>query len=45
MHYYNFPSFSVVKQCLPGAGQGDYMGLAERALEPVIPDEQSFRTR
>ena len=45
MHHYNFPSFSV-GETKPSRGPGrreiGHGALAERALEPVIPDEQSF---
>ncbi len=45
MHHYNFPSFSV-GETRPSRGPGrreiGHGALAEKALEPVIPDEVSF---
>ena len=45
MHQYNFPSFSV-GETRPSRGPGrreiGHGALAERALLPVIPDEQEF---
>lgn len=45
MHHYNFPSFSTgeVKRMIgPGRREIGHGALVERALLPVIPDEQSF---
>ncbi len=45
MHHYNFPPFSV-GEARPSRGPGrreiGHGALAERALEPVIPDEADF---
>ena len=45
MHHYNFPSYSV-GETRPSRGPGrreiGHGALAERALEPVIPDEEVF---
>lgn len=45
MHHYNFPSYSV-GETRPSRGPGrreiGHGALAERALEPVIPDEIAF---
>lgn len=45
MHHYNFPSYSV-GETKPSRGPGrreiGHGALAEKALEPVIPDEVSF---
>ncbi|MDD4493238.1 MAG: polyribonucleotide nucleotidyltransferase [Eubacteriales bacterium] len=45
MHHYNFPSYSV-GETKPSRGPGrreiGHGALAEKALEPVIPDEESF---
>lgn len=45
MHHYNFPSYSV-GETRPSRGPGrreiGHGALAERALEPVLPDEQTF---
>ncbi|MGI6669247.1 MAG: polyribonucleotide nucleotidyltransferase [Acetivibrionales bacterium] len=45
MHHYNFPGFSV-GEAKPARGPGrreiGHGALAERALEPVIPDEEEF---
>ena len=45
MHHYNFPSYSV-GEARPSRGPGrreiGHGALAERALEPVIPDVESF---
>lgn len=45
MHHYNFPGFSV-GEAKPARGPGrreiGHGALAERALLPVIPDEQEF---
>ena len=45
MHHYNFPSYSV-GEAKPSRGPGrreiGHGALAERALEPVIPDETEF---
>lgn len=45
MHHYNFPSYSV-GEARPSRGPGrreiGHGALAERALEPVIPDEIEF---
>jgi len=45
MHHYNFPSFSV-GEAKPVRGPGrreiGHGALAERALEPVIPDKKEF---
>ena len=45
MHHYNFPSFSV-GETRPSRGPGrreiGHGALAERALLPVIPDEEEF---
>ena len=45
MHHYNFPSYSV-GEARPSRGPGrreiGHGALAERALEPVIPDDESF---
>jgi polyribonucleotide nucleotidyltransferase len=45
MHHYNFPSYSV-GECRPSRGPGrreiGHGALAERALEPVIPDKERF---
>lgn len=45
MHHYNFPSYSV-GETRPSRGPGrreiGHGALAERALEPVIPDEECF---
>ncbi len=45
IHHYNFPPFSVGETGrIGGAGRRDigHGGLAERALEPVLPDKESF---
>ncbi|MBF8264934.1 MAG: polyribonucleotide nucleotidyltransferase [Dehalococcoidia bacterium] len=45
MHHYNFPSFSTgeVKRMIgPGRREIGHGALVERALLPIIPDEQSF---
>ena len=45
MHHYNFPPFSVgeVKRTgSPGRREIGHGALAERALEPVIPDKDTF---
>lgn len=45
MHHYNFPGFSVGEaKTSRGAGRREigHGALAERALEPVIPNEQEF---
>lgn len=45
MHHYNFPSYSVGEarpSRSPGRREIGHGALAERALEPVIPDEESF---
>jgi len=45
MHHYNFPGFSVgeVKPMRgPGRREIGHGALAEKALEPVIPDKESF---
>jgi len=45
MHHYNFPPYSV-GEARPMRGPGrreiGHGALAERALEPVVPDEQEF---
>ena len=45
IHHYNFPSYSV-GETRPSRGPGrreiGHGALAERALEPVIPDEETF---
>lgn len=45
MHHYNFPSYSV-GETRPSRGPGrreiGHGALAERALEPVIPDAEAF---
>ena len=45
MHHYNFPSYSV-GEARPSRGPGrreiGHGALAERALEPVIPDDETF---
>lgn len=45
MHHYNFPSYSV-GEARPSRGPGrreiGHGALAERALEPVIPDQNTF---
>jgi polyribonucleotide nucleotidyltransferase len=45
MHHYNFPPYSV-GEARPSRGPGrreiGHGALAERALEPVIPDEETF---
>ena len=45
MHHYNFPSYSV-GETRPSRGPGrreiGHGALAERALEPVIPNEEDF---
>ena len=45
MHHYNFPSYSV-GETRPSRGPGrreiGHGALAERALEPVIPDAETF---
>ena len=45
MHHYNFPSYSV-GEARPSRGPGrreiGHGALAERALEPVIPNEEEF---
>ncbi len=45
MHHYNFPGYSV-GEAKPARGPGrreiGHGALAERALEPVIPDESEF---
>ncbi|MDR3120574.1 MAG: polyribonucleotide nucleotidyltransferase [Clostridiales bacterium] len=45
MHHYNFPSYSV-GEARPSRGPGrreiGHGALAERALEPVIPDDVTF---
>ncbi len=45
MHHYNFPSYSV-GETKPGRGPGrreiGHGALAERALLPVLPDEEEF---
>ncbi|MDD5602717.1 MAG: polyribonucleotide nucleotidyltransferase [Eubacteriales bacterium] len=45
MHHYNFPAYSVGEARTsrgPGRREIGHGALAERALEPVIPDEVSF---
>ncbi|MCL2057989.1 MAG: polyribonucleotide nucleotidyltransferase [Oscillospiraceae bacterium] len=45
MHHYNFPSYSVGEARPPrGPGRREigHGALAERALEPVIPDDEAF---
>ncbi len=45
MHHYNFPGYSVGEAKTsrgPGRREIGHGALAERALEPVIPDEQEF---
>ncbi|MEA3249325.1 MAG: polyribonucleotide nucleotidyltransferase [Patescibacteria group bacterium] len=45
MHHYNFPPFSVGETGrIGGASRRDigHGGLAERALEPVLPDREDF---
>jgi polyribonucleotide nucleotidyltransferase len=45
MHHYNFPSFSVGETGPmrgPGRREIGHGALGERALEPVIPNEQEF---
>lgn len=45
MHHYNFPGFSVgeVKPLRgPGRREIGHGALAEKALEPVLPDKESF---
>ncbi len=45
MHHYNFPSYSVGEARSsrgPGRREIGHGALAERALEPVIPDEVTF---
>ncbi|MGI8925734.1 MAG: polyribonucleotide nucleotidyltransferase, partial [Tepidiformaceae bacterium] len=45
MHHYNFPPFSVGEaRPMRGAGRREigHGALAERALEPVLPDEDTF---
>lgn len=45
MHHYNFPSYSVGETKVsrgPGRREIGHGALAERALIPVIPDEQEF---
>jgi polyribonucleotide nucleotidyltransferase len=45
LHHYNFPPFSVGEaRFLRGASRRDigHGALAERALEPVVPDEEEF---
>src|SRR5204863_6335017 len=45
MHHYNFPPFSVGEvRPLRGPGRRDigHGALAERALEPVLPDQDTF---
>lgn len=45
MHHYNFPPFSVGETGFirgPGRREIGHGALAERALEPVIPDENRF---
>lgn len=45
MHHYNFPPFSVGETRFlrgPGRREIGHGALAERALEPVIPDEDEF---
>ncbi|MCX7842209.1 MAG: polyribonucleotide nucleotidyltransferase [Clostridia bacterium] len=45
MHHYNFPGYSVGEAKTsrgPGRREIGHGALAERALEPVIPDEEEF---
>jgi polyribonucleotide nucleotidyltransferase len=45
MHHYNFPGYSVGEAKIsrgPGRREIGHGALAERALEPVIPDEEEF---
>jgi polyribonucleotide nucleotidyltransferase len=45
MHHYNFPSYSVGETRPmrgPGRREIGHGALAERALEPLIPDEETF---
>jgi len=45
MHHYNFPPYSVGETRFlrgPGRREIGHGALAERALEPVIPDEEEF---
>jgi len=45
MHHYNFPSYSVGEarpSRSPGRREIGHGALAERALDPVIPDEEAF---
>ena len=45
MHHYNFPPYSVgeVRRMVgPGRREIGHGALAERALDPVIPDEEEF---
>jgi polyribonucleotide nucleotidyltransferase len=45
MHHYNFPPYSVGEvRPMRGAGRREigHGALAERALEPVVPDEDTF---
>jgi polyribonucleotide nucleotidyltransferase len=45
MHHYNFPPFSngeAKRMGTPGRREIGHGALAERALEPVIPDEKEF---
>ena len=45
MHHYNFPGYSVGEaKTSRGAGRREigHGALAERALEPVIPDQEDF---
>ncbi len=45
MHHYNFPPFStgeVKRMGSPGRREIGHGALAEKALEPVIPDEKEF---
>lgn len=45
MHHYNFPGYSVGEAKIsrgPGRREIGHGALAERALEPIIPDEEEF---
>ncbi|MDP3965018.1 MAG: polyribonucleotide nucleotidyltransferase [bacterium] len=45
MHHYNFPSFSVGEVAPlrgPGRREIGHGALAEKAVEPVLPDKESF---
>jgi len=44
LHHYNFPPYSVgeVRRMFTGRREVGHGALAERALMPVVPDEESF---